>query len=89
MSELTSGLVGIQIIENSMLTEPYEDWSQVRSHGRARRRMKQGHKQRVRHLQKPSDKVYRMDGYLVMHPVVAAALRSRAPLPAPPAKDTI
>lgn len=37
---------GIRILENEMIGDPYEDWSQVRSPGRARRRRTK-HPQRI------------------------------------------
>ena len=68
-------LGGFRIIESALLTEPFEDWSQVRSHGRARRRLKQGHPQRVRYIQVPSKNAYRIGSDIVMHPVMARELR--------------
>ena len=75
------GLAGVRIIESPFLTETFEDWSNVRSHGRARRRMKQGHPQRVRHIQVPSKTAYYTAAGIVMHPEMAAALRARAQAP--------
>lgn len=57
------------------LTEPYEDWSQVRSPSRARRRMKQGHRQRVRHYQRPARKAYQINGEIWMHPEMEKHLK--------------
>jgi hypothetical protein len=70
---------GLRVIENSMLTVgPFEDWSQVRSPGRAKRRRSR-HPQRIRYYYKPDPKVWRIGDTLVMHPVTAAALRSVLP----------
>lgn len=38
---------GLRLIDNELVGDPYEDWSRVRSPGRARRRRKQGHPQRI------------------------------------------
>ena len=38
---------GLRIVESMALGDPYEDWSQVRSPGRARRRLRQGHRQNI------------------------------------------
>jgi len=64
---------GIRIVENpNLLDGPFEDWSKVRSPGRARRRRRK-HPQRIRIYYKPSNKVLKLpDGSLVMHPVIAA-----------------
>ena len=67
----------LRIIESLDVVDTVEDWSDVRSKGRARRRRKQGHKQRVRYVEKPSATVYRWGDCLVMHPVTAAAVRDR------------
>lgn len=66
---------GVRIIENSLLTDgPFEDWAQVRSHGRAKRRRAK-HKQRIRIYCTPSTKSYRLsDGSIVMHPEMARQL---------------
>lgn len=59
---------GMPVVENVFLTVPEEDWSEVRSHSRARRRMKNGHKQRVRYLQLPNPQLFIMDGRIHGHP---------------------
>lgn len=41
------GYGGIRLISSVMVGDPYEDWSGVRSRGRAERRRKQGHAQRI------------------------------------------
>jgi hypothetical protein len=71
-----SGLGGIKIIESDLLViGPFEDWSQVRSHGRAARRRKQGHHQRIRLYYKPDPNAKRMGDTLIMHPATAQDLR--------------
>ena len=71
-------LGGIRIIESVQLVDgPFEDWSQVRSHGRARRRRKQGHPQRIRLCYTPSNTAMRLpSGDVVMHPEMARQLRA-------------
>jgi len=73
-SKLTSGF---RIIESDLLViGPFEDWSLVRSHGRAARRRKQGHRQRIRLYYTPDPSAQRMGDTLIMHPATAAALRT-------------
>lgn len=68
---------GIRIIENAMLTiGPFEDWSKVRSHGRAARRRKRGFPQRITYFYKPDPKLLKLpDGTIVGHPETIAQLR--------------
>lgn len=69
---------GIRIITSThLMVGPFEDWSDVRSHGRARRRLKKGHKQRIRYYFKPDPKMYRLpDGAMVGHPETVRALEN-------------
>lgn len=60
---------GMMIVESWHLTIRTEDWSQVRSPGRARRRMKRGHRQRVRYLDIPNPDVFIIAGRIHGHPV--------------------
>lgn len=74
---IASKLTGFRIIESDLLViGPFEDWSQVRSHGRAARRRKQGHRQRIRLYYKPDPNARQMGDTLIMHPATAAALRT-------------
>ncbi len=57
---------GMQIIQSVLATEEVEDWSNVRSPSRARRRLKQGHKQNVVTRQRPAAFMY--EGTLIVHP---------------------
>jgi len=66
---------GVRIFESVHLTKPFEDWSQVRSPSRARRRMKK-HKQRIRYLQVPDPNAYEINGAIVMHPETARKFRA-------------
>jgi hypothetical protein len=47
---------------------PFEDWSQVRSHGRAARRRKRGFPQRIRIYYTPSKQAMVMGDTIVCHP---------------------
>lgn len=68
-------LGGLRIIENDLLTiGPFEDWSQVRSPGRARRRRKLGHPQRITYFHKPDPELKVMGDTIIGHPVTIAAL---------------
>ena len=71
----TPGHLGLRIIENPLLTEPFEDWSGVRSRARGERRRARGFPQNVRTIQVPSRKIYRIGDALHMHPEMAKLLR--------------
>lgn len=62
-----------KVIETLDATTPAEDWSRVRSPGRARRRMKLGHRQNIRHYRAPA--AYMLDGNFYVHPEVMKELR--------------
>lgn len=67
---------GLEIITNpTLIVEDGEDWSEVRSPARARRRLKRGFPQRIRTKYKPDPKIYRMGNRLFMHPAIADTLR--------------
>lgn len=68
---------GLRIIENDHLViGPFEDWANVRSHGRAARRRKRGFKQNIRLYYKPNPNMMKMpDGSLVGHPETVRELR--------------
>jgi hypothetical protein len=67
---------GVRIIPNSQLVVgPFEDWSEVRSPGRAARRRRRGFPQRIRIYYRPDPKMVQLpDGTLVGHPVTIRAL---------------
>lgn len=69
---------GYKIIINDQLTHTVEDWSDVRSPSRARRRRKRGFPQRIRFRQVPDQKIVRMGDMLVMHSVIYEELMRRA-----------
>lgn len=66
---------GIEIRETMTATEPYEDWSRVRSPARARRRLKQGHRQNIVHRRKPA--AYQINGVIFAHPEIVRQLRAQ------------
>jgi hypothetical protein len=66
---------GVRIVETTNATERIEDWSRVRSPARARRRMKQGHRQNVRITEKPA--AYQAGDTMYVHPEFARALKQR------------
>lgn len=73
-------LNGLHIIESAhVVVGPFEDWSQVRSPSRARRRRRQGHPQRIRFYYKPNPNAFHdpSNGVLYMHPATAAELRRK------------
>lgn len=59
------------------MIESYEDWSEVRSPSRARRRLKRGFKQRIKIRWRPRKDAITIDGgkTYFMHPTVYVALR--------------
>lgn len=70
-------LSGLKIIESvSMVDGPFEDWSQVRSPGRARRRRRQGHQQRIRLYYKPREDFLRTADTIIGHPATIAKLKA-------------
>lgn len=77
---------GFRIIEDELLVDTIEDWSGVRSPGRARRRLRQGHRQNIRTVQVPKKGAIAIDGgrTFVVHPAVAAELRRQIAAKGPP-----
>lgn len=61
---------GYDVFLNDQLVDTVEDWSGVRSPGRARRRRLQGHPQRIVVTGKPKTDIYVFGGRMVMHPAV-------------------
>lgn len=68
----------LRFVESALMAiGPFEDWSQVRSPGRAARRRRQGHPQRIRYYYKPDPKLLRFpDGMVVGHPETIARIRN-------------
>jgi hypothetical protein len=76
---------GLRLIETThMVIGPFEDWSQVRSHGRARRRRAK-HPQRIRLYYKPDPNVMhdKVNGIIYGHPATLAQLRHAVALKDP------
>jgi hypothetical protein len=67
---------GVRIIRDPSMIDFVEDWSDVRSPARAKRRWKRGFRQRIKLIPVPKKHAYAMDGgrTLVMHPDVAEEL---------------
>jgi hypothetical protein len=66
---------GMQIVEDLNLVDRVEDWSRVRSPGRARRRMKRGYRQNIDIIEVPKKDALLIEGKFYMHPVTAARFR--------------
>jgi len=70
-----------RVILDANLIECVQDWSQVRSLSRAKRRLSMGHKQNIKSRYKPVDKVFFLsDGTAVMHPEVAKKIKENYPI---------
>lgn len=66
---------GFHVVLNpSMVVPDGEDWSRVRSPGRARRRRKK-HRQNIRVKYKPDTKIFQYDGRMMMHPAIWEELK--------------
>jgi len=67
-------IAGLRIIESlHMVDGPFEDWSRVRSPGRARRR-RWRHRQNIRIYYTPKPGFLRTDDALIGHPATCAKL---------------
>jgi len=77
LGTLTIGGIRIHASEN-LLSDPIEDWSQVRSRSRAERRRRQGHPQRIVIRREPRREILYVEaqGAMFMHPVVLAEFRA-------------
>jgi|EndMetStandDraft_7_1072992.scaffolds.fasta_scaffold1005518_1 hypothetical protein len=72
---------GVRIVEDqNLVIEDGEDWSGVRSPGRAKRRRARGFRQNITTKYKPRPEALSMDdGHtLIMHPAMADQLRKEA-----------
>lgn len=58
-----------QIVQSEWLLDTIEDWSRVRSRGRAARRREHGHRQNIVVTKTPKKDAYQIDGKLYVHPV--------------------
>lgn len=72
-------IAGLKIVEDISMVDCIEDWSKVRSPGRARRRRAK-HKQKIKVRFKPREHAYQFGDTLVMHPAMAARLHSEIEL---------
>lgn len=66
----------LQIRTDINMVDPVEDWSEVRSPGRARRRRAR-HKQRIRIVYVPKPEIYLIGSTLFMHPDMLARVRAQ------------
>lgn len=57
-----------RVIETTSAVEKIEDWSKVRSPARAKRRMKNGHRQNIRIYNKPASYLDKSTNTLYIHP---------------------
>lgn len=75
---------GIRIFDTEIVGDPYEDWSGVRSRGRADRRLKLGHPQRIVTRYRANGKCIhdKANNVIYMHPIdrirLEAATRARS-----------
>lgn len=65
---------GLRLIETATMVENYEDWSAVRSPGRARRRRAKGHRQNIVIRLRPQSGVIQHGDTLYAHPATVMAL---------------
>lgn len=85
LSALSPGLLpsfpsALRIVEDDRLLDYVgEDWSKVRSPGRAKRRRKRGFKQNIKAMYAPKKEAYRVGNTLYMHPAMAAEARKLVP----------
>ena len=69
-----SRFMGMEIVATPLATERVEDWSRVRSPGRARRRRR--YRQNIRIVEKPS--AYVMGGRIYAHPAIVTRMKLEA-----------
>lgn len=63
--------MGLKIItDDKTMINTHEDWSNVRSPGRARRRRKRGFKQNIVVTHSVKQEIYRVNDTLIMHPTI-------------------
>lgn len=70
LGSIGTSVLGLRIIESDAIGDPYEDWSMVRSPGRARRRLRQGHRQNIVTRYRANGQVFHDKGRntLYVHP---------------------
>lgn len=74
-----SSYCGIRLIADPHMVDVVEDWSEVRSPSRAARRLRQGHRQRIRHREVPKPDIIHLtaEGVMVAHPATIDKLYAR------------
>ena len=76
---------GMRVVRSDALTRMVEDWSDVRSPSRARRRRRQGHKQRITYVKRDMAHAFAMDGTLFVGPDTYKRLIKEVAASPPPA----
>lgn len=81
MNSLYDGRIGsfggVRIIESTEMVDWHEDWSEVRSPARARRRMHK-HPQRIKRYSVHKTEAFQLpNGTLIMHPEMARKLKRK------------
>lgn len=82
MNNLFAGTVGsycgVRIVEDPNMVDPVEDWSEVRSPSRAKRRKARGFRQRIKTVYVPKKTAYALDNgrMMVMHPEMRRQLEA-------------
>jgi hypothetical protein len=66
---------GFNVTLDQNMLDWHVDWSLVRSHSRARRRMRRGFKQNIRRVSTPKKEAYKIGDRLVMHPAMWEQLK--------------
>lgn len=69
-------LGGLTIFEDINMVDYHEDWSGVRSHGRAARRRKLGFPQRIKITATPKKEAVQFGSKVFMHPEMARQMRA-------------
>ena len=67
----------VKIIQDMNMVDIEEDWTEVRSHSRAKRRRAKGYPQRIKIIHTPKKEAIETPFGLVMHPEMANALRKK------------
>lgn len=71
-------LMGLNILINDeVMSDTVEDWSNVRSPSRAKRRMKRGFRQRVFYKKVPKKEILNFNGNLLMHSSMLSELKRK------------
>lgn len=69
---------GMQIrVDDELMSEWYEDWSGVRSPGRAARRRKRGFRQRIVLRKRPKQEFMKFENTIIMHSEMLKILKKK------------